>query len=43
MPPGGEGSVTGDQNGGKDGWVQSALLESEDIVGLVTVINSIFG
>ena len=41
MPPGGEGSVAGDWNGGKEGWVNSALLESIDIVGLVTVMNKI--
>jgi hypothetical protein len=38
MPPGGEGSVIGDGNGGKEGWVKSALVESADIVGLFTVI-----
>jgi hypothetical protein len=37
MPPEGEGSVIGDWNGGKEGWVKSALVESADIVGLVTV------
>ncbi len=38
MSPGGEGSVVGDWNGGKEGWVKSALVGSADIVGLVTVI-----
>jgi hypothetical protein len=36
MPPGGEGSVIGARS--KEGWVKSALVESADIVGLVTVI-----
>ncbi len=35
------GSVAGDRNGGKEGWMQSALVESEDIVVLVTVTNRI--
>ena len=41
MPPGGEGSVTSDWNGGKEVWVQSASVKSEGIVGLVTVMNRI--
>ncbi len=36
--PRGEGSVIGDWNGGKVGWVKSALVVIEFIAGLVTLI-----